>query len=141
MLINERLINMPPNIAPDLHTQLPEDLKFTKEQDDIKDPKEFNYDYILVQSKFTVDNQSAKNKPKRDEWIYYRWEDSVFEPKAEISFNFQSSFKDVADDGKKSYTQGATEHVGGGSETQYRLIYLIKWDQYVKLSKQLQSHL
>ena len=132
---------MPPDVAPDLHTQLPEDIKFTKEQDDIKDVKEFNYDYLLVQSKFTVDNQTAKTKPKRDEWIYYRWEDSLFEPKAEISFNFQSSFKNVADDGKKSYVQGATESVGGGSETQYRLIYLIKWDQYVKLSNQLKSHL
>jgi hypothetical protein len=37
LLINERLINMPPQIVPQLHTQLPEDLAFTKEQDDIDD--------------------------------------------------------------------------------------------------------
>ena len=61
LLVNERLVNMPLTIAPDLHEQLPEDLKFTMEQDDIKDPKEFKYDYLLVLTKFSVPNEVAKS--------------------------------------------------------------------------------
>ena len=54
--MNERLVNMPPQVVPDLHGQLPEDLDFTKEQDDIDDPKEFDYDYLVAISKFNIAN-------------------------------------------------------------------------------------
>jgi hypothetical protein len=81
--------------VPHLHTQLPEDLAFTKEQDDIKDKKEFDYDYLLVMNKFTVDNElvsKAKNQqtfvPTRDSRLYYRWEDDILESAAKISFCF-----------------------------------------------------
>jgi len=70
--VNERLVNMPPDTIPPLHTQLPEDLKFTKEQDDVIDKKEFDYEYLIVISKFTVDNEifsqaldQSKFVPKR----------------------------------------------------------------------------
>ena len=54
LLMAERMINLPAQIVPTLHTELPDDLAFTKEQDDIKDPKEFNYEYMLVLSRYTV---------------------------------------------------------------------------------------
>ena len=50
-------MNMPPEIAPKLHQQLPDDIDFTKKQDDIKEPKEFDYDYLLIMTKFTVPNE------------------------------------------------------------------------------------
>ena len=37
-----------------MHTELPEDIAFTKAQDDIENPKEFDYSYLLVLSRFTV---------------------------------------------------------------------------------------
>jgi hypothetical protein len=111
LLVNERLVNLPPTIAPYLHSQLPEDLEFTKGEPDITDPKEFNYDYLLVLSKFSVPNEIAQKKtagssyyiPSADERLYYRWEDDVFDKKAEVSFCFQSTFKEVAEDGTKSW--------------------------------------
>lgn len=51
LLVTERLINLPSEIVPSLHTELPGDLDFTKEQDDITDLKEFDYQYLLVISK------------------------------------------------------------------------------------------
>jgi len=47
------MINLPVDIVPSLHTELPDDLEFTKAQDDIDEPKEFNYKYLLVLSRFT----------------------------------------------------------------------------------------
>ena len=121
LLVNERLVNMPPTVVPNLHTELPLDLAFTKEQDDIKDPKEFDYDYLLVLTKFTIPNENVvkDQAPKRDDRLYYRWEDDVFEAKSSVSFFYQSTFKEVADDGSKSYIQGACAKAGGGKETQY----------------------
>jgi len=109
LLVNERLVNMPANVVPKLHSELPLDLAFTKEQDDITDPKEFDYDYLLVLTKFTVPNESVvkDQAPKRDDRLYYRWEDDVFEAKASVSFFYQRTFKEVGDDGTKSYIQGA----------------------------------
>jgi hypothetical protein len=95
LLINERLVNIPPLAVPGMHTQLPDDLEFTKKQDDISDPKEFNYDYLLVISKFTVPNEivskaldSGSFIPKRSDRLYYRWEDDIFEACSDFSFCF-----------------------------------------------------
>lgn len=98
LLVNERLINMPTQVVPELHSQLPDDLAFTKEQDDIKEPKEFDYDYLLVLTKYTVPNELISTikpgkEPKRDDRIFYRWEDSVFEPRAVASFSYMTTFK------------------------------------------------
>ena len=51
LLMCERLINMPSQVIPALHSELPEDLRFTKKCEEIKDPKEFDYAYLLVISK------------------------------------------------------------------------------------------
>ena len=107
-------------------------MAFTKEQDDIKEPKEFDYDYLLVLTKYTVPNElmvSIKpgKEPKRDDRIFYRWEDSVFEPRALISFSYQTTFKQSEKDGTHSWITGACAQAGGGREVQYRLAYLIEW--------------
>ena len=51
LLITERLINLPSEIVPALLSELPADLEWTKKQDDIKDSREFDYQYLLVISK------------------------------------------------------------------------------------------
>jgi hypothetical protein len=112
LLVNERLINMPPTIVPDLHAQLPDDLEFTKKQDDIENPAEFKYDYLLVLTKFTIPNEIVDTIKKGkqaavEHRLYYRWEDQVFEPQATLSFNFQSTFKHVNKEGQKSWVQGS----------------------------------
>ena len=68
-----------------MHTELPEDLAFTKEQDDIKDPKEFTYEYLLVLSRYTI-------PVDKEEKLFYKWEDSLLWPASEISFKMYNSF-------------------------------------------------
>jgi hypothetical protein len=51
LLVTERFINLPGEVIPNLFAELPDDLAFTKKQSDIKDPREFDYQYLLVISK------------------------------------------------------------------------------------------
>lgn len=150
------MINLPVDIVPSLHTELPDDLEFTKAQDDIDEPKEFNYKYLLVLSKFTrlIDKDTKHKimaqheskggiefaKQKLDvsgDRIYYKWEDSVLEPEAIVSFEFLTTFSDVDDEGNKYTFQGNR----GESETQYRIVYLIEYKKYAELIKTLASQL
>ena len=61
LLFAERMLNLPINVVPSMHTELPDDLEFTKEQDDIKDPKEFNYSHLLVLTKYTLPQDHQKS--------------------------------------------------------------------------------
>jgi hypothetical protein len=57
---------MPVLLVPQLHQSLPEDLKFTKKQDDIENPKEFDYEYLLVISRYTIENErKGQSQDKR----------------------------------------------------------------------------
>jgi len=51
LLINERMLNLPPQLIPTLHNQLCEDIKWIKEQND-EDSKVFDLRYLLVLSKY-----------------------------------------------------------------------------------------
>ena len=92
-------------------------------------------------TKFTVPNDLvSQGAHKAEDRLYYHWEDQIFEQNAEFSFNYMSTFKEVADDGKKNFIQGACSQAGGGKETQFRLVFLIKWQDYKKVSQSLESY-
>ena len=59
LLFAERFLNLPVEVVPPMHTELPADLEFTKVQEEITDPKEFNYSHLLILSKFTVPQGSG----------------------------------------------------------------------------------
>lgn len=126
LLMTERMINLPIDVVPSLHKELPDDLAFTKEQDDIDDPKEFDYDYLLVLSKYATKNQQTEDAEGQQR-MYYKWEDEVFEKESEMSFTYLTTFADTDDNGKKVYSHG-----GGGAETQHKLVYLISFKEYLK---------
>ena len=65
--------------------------------------------------------------------MYYHVEDQYLWPGAEFSFTYMTTFRFIDDDGKKQSVQGAQ----GGPETQYKVVYLIKYDQFVKRISQL----
>jgi len=73
----------------------------------------------------------------RKDRLYYRWEDDVFEREAVVSFWFQSTFKEVNEDGVKSFVQGPCSQAGGGQETQYKFIYILPWKNYERLAGSL----
>ena len=133
------MINLPAMIVPNLHTELPEDLNFTKEQDDISDPKEFDYQYLLVLSRYTVPVTEKEQAVVKQEKLYYKWEDQVFLPVSDVSYSFKATFFEVDEEGnRKSYT-GSRD----GKEVQHRLVYLIKYQRYLheikKLSKMVNT--
>jgi hypothetical protein len=121
LLLAERVINLPSEIVPSMHTELPDDLEFTKQQDDIKDPAEFNYQYLLVISRFTVPiDKPTKMQIQKDgmaseaamsikrqrldtsaEKRFYKWEDSVLWPASTVSFSYLTTFREVDDEGNK----------------------------------------
>ena len=139
LLLNERLINLPFELVPQLHGSLPEDLKFTKKQDDIEDPREFDYSYLLVISKYAIENPKknkggqVEKKQKGDEKLYYKPEDEIFSKHAEVNFAFKAVFRETMEDGTKKTITG-----GGGPETLYKMIYLIKYSEFEKRIKELQ---
>lgn len=127
LLMAERVVNLPVDLVPSMHTELPDDLEFTKAQDDIADPKEFNYKYLLVISRFTrgVDKETKRKfmeqhessggnlevfkSQKLDESAerrFYKWEDNVLLPEAVVSFEFLTTFADIDAEGKKVTYQG-----------------------------------
>ena len=137
MLLNERFVNLPLDVVPEMHRALPDDLKFTKKQDDIKDPREFDYEYLLVISRFTRENKK-KGKGKQEsagERLYYKYEDEVMSKGAEVCFEFKTRFKEVLEDGTKQFFTGGG--IGGGPETHYKLVYLIRMSEYEKRLKEL----
>ena len=134
LLLAERMINLPASIVPSLHTELPDDLAFTKEQDDIDDPKEFNYTYLLIMSRFTIPVKSAPGE-KEPEKLFYKWEDSVLWPASEVSFTFKATFSYLDDEGNKKTFKGTKD----GKEVQHRLVYLIKYDRYLEEIKKLRA--
>jgi hypothetical protein len=137
LLLNERLINLPFVLVPELHQSLPEDIRFTKKQDDIEDPKEFDYHYLLVISRYSVENESrmGQKKQKVQEKLYYKSEDDLFSKNAEVSFSFKTIFRETTEEGKKINIIGGN----GGPETHYKLIYLIKYSEYEKRGKELKN--
>jgi hypothetical protein len=60
----------------------------------------------LVISKFAVSTENVQPKIDRKHRLYFRWEDEVFEKEALLSFEYQTSFKETAEDGVKSWIQG-----------------------------------
>ena len=110
ILFAERMLNLPVEVVPSMHSELSDDLEFTKEQPDITDPKEFNYSHLLILSKFTTPKGSVdkaatdKTEASVTDRAFYKWEDQVLWPESEISFTFLSTFRYIDDDGtKQSY--------------------------------------
>lgn len=76
LFINERYLNLPFNIMPQLLKGLPSDIEFTKKQDDVEDPSDYNFDYFLGIAKISDDD------------LYYKQEEERFISNATLSFRF-----------------------------------------------------
>jgi hypothetical protein len=150
---------MPVNYVPLLHTELPEDLAFTKKQDDVKDPREFNYSHFIVISKYTVAQaKMMKASPEEIEArmnLTYRREKASKEtgvkrqqvdtssPSAErLYYHWEDSPLLASADMSFTYLSTFREidedgkkhnylgSFGTGLEKQYRIVYLISAKNY-----------
>ena len=86
-------------------------------------------------SRYTLESEKRREnkKQKVDERLYYKFEDDVFSKHAELSFSFKTVFRETLEDGSKRNIIGGV----GGSETHYKLVYLIKFSEYEKRLKEL----
>jgi len=135
LLINERMLNLPPQLIPTLHNQLCEDIKWIKEQND-EDSKVFDLRYLLVLSKCYKEAKQPKKRVKAtfEDYIYQKFEDYAFLGKSLYKFTFSaSSSKNIA---------GLT-NLETVKEDQIceRLIYLIPFEEYVNCVNNLGSYL
>jgi len=129
LLVTQRMINLPSETVPALHSELAADLAFTKKCDDIEDPRQFDYSHLLVITRYTIPKAGDENvKTTSSGRCFYNFEDAYFVAEAECSFSFMSTFKVFDDENKKSWKEGINGT--NNNETQYRLIYLIKWSRY-----------
>lgn len=76
LFINERFLNLPVKLIPDLLRGLIDDINFTKQQDDVEDPSAYDFDYFLGMAKLSTDG------------LYYKPEEERFVDKAMVKFTF-----------------------------------------------------
>lgn len=89
-------------------------------------------------SRYSVENPRKGKAPVKEEKLYYKAEDELFLRSAELSFSFKTTFRETLADGTK------LNIVGGGSkapETQYKLIYVIKYSEYERRTKEIKAFL
>jgi len=135
LLINERMINLSPQLVPTLHGQLCEDVNWVQNENN-EDSAAFRLKYVLCLSKSYKEPKSQKKKIKSDfeSLIYQKFEDFVFLQKAQFRFTFTAkSSKNVA--GLTNLETVAEEQICE------RLIYMLTFEDYVSCVQSLPSYL
>ena len=155
LVIKERLINSPFELAPHIHKVLIDDVMWSSSSEYEPEKNESREDYKFTHllfitsfetesssSSMSVDDESGENpqpegmghKKKRkldkraaiDSRIYLHWEDEVFIEKSLFSHTWQNSSKSiVVRAGKKFHS--------------FNLLYAIKWDDYIDLVDKIAS--
>ncbi|CAD8072877.1 unnamed protein product [Paramecium primaurelia] len=128
LFINERILNLAPQLVPILHNQLKEDINWLQKEDPSNSLT--NLDYLLVITKSFKDNDQQKQTQKKsttdlNDLIFQKFEDFVFLQKSVVSFRFLS-------EGSKQ-TQQVSDFMKTEQDGQicYRLIYLIQLKDYL----------
>ena len=86
--------------------------------------------------KASADGEVLKRqRVSANEKMYYHIEDQIMWPEAVLSFPFETTFRSVDADGKKINEMGNLV----GNENQYKLVYLLKFDTFVKCLAKLQK--
>eukprot|EP01017_Pseudomicrothorax_dubius_P028763 TRINITY_DN3440_c0_g2_i3.p1 TRINITY_DN3440_c0_g2~~TRINITY_DN3440_c0_g2_i3.p1 ORF type:complete len:317 (+),score=93.25 TRINITY_DN3440_c0_g2_i3:29-979(+) len=132
--INERILNVPPQLVPILHKQLLEDLKWVREQDE-EDSRAFTFDYIIGISKCHKDAGSKSKKKSTgafDDYLFPKFEDHELLKASEAHFLFQAhSTRNLS---------GLTNLEGEMSDQIcYRLVYVITYDKFVEVLSNLEG--
>lgn len=76
LFINERYLNLPLKLVPELLRSLPEDIEFTKKQEDVAVPADYDFDYFLGIAKLSAQD------------LFYKPEEERFVRNSTINFKF-----------------------------------------------------
>jgi len=124
VLLNERVLNLPPKLVPSIHQLVLEALEWTNQQDDVENPSDYKFDYVLFMTKAYKEwkgQEKTKKKSKsglNETILFYKYEDQILSNESVIKFIFPytgaSDLKDqVAEEMKK-----------------YNMIYLVPFEKY-----------
>ncbi len=154
LVLKERLINSPFELAPHIHKVLIDDVMWSSsseyEPEKGESREDYKFTHLLFLSSFETESSSRGvseetddsnqqpegmgHKKKRkldkkaaiDSRVYLHWEDEVFIEKAMFSHTWQNTAKSVVvRAGKKFHS--------------FNLLYAIKWDDYLDLVERLAS--
>ena len=153
LLIKERLINSPFELAPHIHKVLIDDVMWSSsseyEPEKGESREDYKFTHLLFLSSFETESSSRTvsddadeanqpegmgHKKKRrldkkaavDSRVYLHWEDEIFIEKAMFSHTWQNPAKSVVvRAGKKFHS--------------FNLLYAIKWDDYLDLVDRIAS--
>lgn len=151
LVVKERLINSPFELAPHIHKVLIDDVMWSSSNDYELEKGESHQDYkfthLLLLSSFETESSSRSDVPEDDHQpeglghkkkrkqdkkaavasrVYLHWEDEIFIEKALFSHCWQNAAKPVVvRAGKKFHS--------------FNLLYAIKWDDYLDLVDRLAS--
>ena len=89
LFINERYLNLPIQLIPNLLKGLVDDIEFTKQQDDIEDPTDYDFDYFLGVAKWSAAD------------LYYKLEEEKFVENSSLSFKFSCKTKEGTEQYKR----------------------------------------
>lgn len=115
LLVNERMVNLPYQLVPAIHSALHEDIEWAIENEETPElRRSFQFDYFLVLSSCSVEKSGAsgsKNKGKKAKTqyeqtakFYHNFEDEFLEQEADVAFAFDTpkSDRDVVDQSNKT---------------------------------------
>eukprot|EP01016_Furgasonia_blochmanni_P021840 TRINITY_DN2397_c0_g2_i1.p1 TRINITY_DN2397_c0_g2~~TRINITY_DN2397_c0_g2_i1.p1 ORF type:complete len:333 (+),score=72.94 TRINITY_DN2397_c0_g2_i1:106-1104(+) len=134
LLVNERIINLPPKCVPVLHNQVVEDLKWVMEQNDEEERMYFNLDYLLCVTKvfknIEVKSKKVKGALNLEEYVYQKFEDNKFAEAADYVYVFEA---------KTSKTNAGLTNLEPEelSVQCYRMVYLITLNNYKRVVAEL----
>ncbi|KAG3206498.1 hypothetical protein PC128_g692 [Phytophthora cactorum] len=100
LLLNERMVNLPYQLVPALHSALHEDIEWAIQNEDTEELRNsFEMDYFLILSTCTEEKSgsSGSKKGKKSKTTYeqtakffHNFEDEFLEQEAELSFSFDT---------------------------------------------------
>ncbi|GMF21457.1 unnamed protein product [Phytophthora fragariaefolia] len=99
LVLNERMVNLPYQLVPALHSALHEDIEWAIENEDTEELRNsFKMDYFLILATCTEEKSgSSSKKGKKSKTTYeqtakffHNFEDEFLEQEAEISFSFDT---------------------------------------------------
>lgn len=116
LLVNERMVNLPYQLVPAIHSALHEDIEWAIENEETEELRNsYKFDYFLVLSSCSVEKSGAasgsgkgKGKKAKTQYeqiakFYHNFEDEFLEQEADVAFSFETpkSDRDTVDQTNK----------------------------------------
>ena len=148
LVLKERLINFPPELAPNIHKVLIGDVEWSKsdeyEPEDGEKREDYDFEFLLFLSAFEVESTARsveegdaeqapmghKKKRKMDKKgskaarVYLHWEDEVFMERSIFSHSWQNSSKPVVVRANRKYHS-------------FNTMFCLRWSDYLELADRL----